>query len=290
MSKIFSLLVTVALIIVTLGINLVMAAVNKTDNIVVSNTDPWGITVTAENITQTGLTYKITQSGGNVKGNLETGTPFKVERYENEEWEELPYINENLAWTMPAFLIKQNDVTEFEVNWEFVYGKLGDGKYRISKEISDFIVAEEYETKEYYAEFYIGEKPLVEISLSHPCPDCKISREFAVRENPATGEKIRHNGIDFVATEGMNVYSATDGEVLSVVFDPQYGNTVLIKSKENNVTTFYGHLKTVYVKSGDKVTKKQVIATVGNTGMSTGPHLHFEVKVNGEYADSISLR
>ena len=118
--------------------------------------DKWGITVTVENVTPEGLTYKVRQHGGVIKGELETGTVFTVERFENGKWEEVPHVSENLAWAMPAFIIKKNDVTEFKINWEWIYGKLDSGKYRISKEITDFANGPESEKKLYYAEFEIA--------------------------------------------------------------------------------------------------------------------------------------
>ncbi len=90
-----------------------------------------------------------------------------------------------------------------------------------------------------------------------------------------------HNAIDFGAPIGTNIYAALDGVVTLVRSDSGwnggYGNYVVIKHK-NGVQTLYAHLDTVSVKKGDNISKSEIIAKSGNTGRSTGPHLHFEVR------------
>lgn len=91
----------------------------------------------------------------------------------------------------------------------------------------------------------------------------------------------RHTGIDIPAPMGTPVYSATDGVVLKSGWDNTgFGNMVMIQYT-NNITIIYGHNSSLVATPGQRVSKGQVISLVGSTGYSTGPHLHFEVRVNG---------
>ena len=85
-----------------------------------------------------------------------------------------------------------------------------------------------------------------------------------------------HKGIDIVAEKGSMVSSASIGTILYVGFDKKYGNSVLLGHK-NNFYTFYGHLDTIFVKSHKLIKQGELIGTVGESGYSTGPHLHFEI-------------
>ncbi|MGN0267639.1 MAG: immunoglobulin-like domain-containing protein [Lachnospiraceae bacterium] len=120
----------------------------------------WGITLEAEDITPTGLTIRCTQSEGNPTGELNTGSWYIVENWTQENgWKEVDYvIKDNIGWTMEAWLIPENSTSEWEVDWEWLYGKLPVGKYRIGKEIMDFRETGDYDKEVYYAEFEITEE------------------------------------------------------------------------------------------------------------------------------------
>ena len=96
-----------------------------------------------------------------------------------------------------------------------------------------------------------------------------------------------HKGTDFAADIGDPIIAALAGTVKEAGFEDGYGYMVLIDHGEE-IETLYGHCSELKVKAGDRVEKGQVIALVGNTGRSTGPHLHFEVRVNGEAKDSLN--
>ena len=90
-----------------------------------------------------------------------------------------------------------------------------------------------------------------------------------------------HKGIDIAGNVGDDVMAAIDGEVTYSSFnDGGYGNLIMLKH-ENDMVTYYAHLSSIHVNVGDKVKKGDIIGAVGNTGFSTGPHLHFELRVNG---------
>jgi murein DD-endopeptidase MepM/ murein hydrolase activator NlpD len=107
-----------------------------------------------------------------------------------------------------------------------------------------------------------------------------IGSGFGMRTDPFTGEYTMHTGIDFAAPVGTPIFAAAGGVVGSAEQHPQFGNTVTI-DHGNGLSTLYAHASRLIVKVGDIVRKGEQIALVGTTGRSTGPHLHFEVHVNG---------
>jgi murein DD-endopeptidase MepM/ murein hydrolase activator NlpD len=107
-----------------------------------------------------------------------------------------------------------------------------------------------------------------------------VGSGFGMRTDPFTGEYTMHAGIDFAAPVGTPVFAAAGGVVASAEPHPQFGNAVTI-DHGNGLSTLYAHASRLMVKAGDIVRKGQQIALVGTTGRSTGPHLHFEVHVNG---------
>ncbi len=107
-----------------------------------------------------------------------------------------------------------------------------------------------------------------------------VTSEFGFRYDPFTGEKTFHKGIDIATSIGTPVLAPADGFVISTGFHSGLGNEIVIDHGYGIVTS-YGHLNDIKVKVGDRVIRGQTIATVGNSGRSTGPHLHYEVVVNG---------
>jgi murein DD-endopeptidase MepM/ murein hydrolase activator NlpD len=107
-----------------------------------------------------------------------------------------------------------------------------------------------------------------------------VGSGFGMRTDPFTGEAAMHTGIDFAAPVGTPILAAAGGVVASAERHPEYGNVVKI-DHGNGLSTLYAHTSKFVVKVGDIVRTGQQIALVGTTGRSTGPHLHFEVHVNG---------
>jgi murein DD-endopeptidase MepM/ murein hydrolase activator NlpD len=103
---------------------------------------------------------------------------------------------------------------------------------------------------------------------------------FGLRIDPFTGQQAMHEGIDFITDIGTPVVAAAGGVVQFAGFHPQYGNVVDI-DHGNDLVTRYAHLSKVLVKEGDVLQRGRRIADSGNTGRSTGPHLHFEVRFRG---------
>jgi murein DD-endopeptidase MepM/ murein hydrolase activator NlpD len=119
--------------------------------------------------------------------------------------------------------------------------------------------------------------------LSFPV-DAPITSEFGWRMHPILGYEKFHSGMDFGAEEGGMIRAAAAGNVILSDWYGGYGNTVII-DHGNGITTLYGHTEGVYVSDGQAVEKGEPIALVGSTGLSTGPHLHFEVRQDGEPID-----
>ena len=106
------------------------------------------------------------------------------------------------------------------------------------------------------------------------------SSSFGWRVDPFTGKVAMHEGLDFVAEKGTPIYASADGIVAQAQRTPDYGNLIKIDDG-SGLETRYAHASKLYVKAGERVIKGQLIAEVGNTGRSTGAHLHFEVRLNG---------
>lgn len=113
-----------------------------------------------------------------------------------------------------------------------------------------------------------------------PLSDTIAVSNFGVRIDPITGRRSQHEGIDFIAPTGTPVLAAAAGVVMTASYHPGYGNMVEIEHDSKTITR-YAHASRLLVKQGDIVRLGQKIALVGSTGRSTGPHLHFEVRVGG---------
>ncbi|MDJ1179920.1 peptidoglycan DD-metalloendopeptidase family protein [Roseofilum sp. BLCC_M91] len=115
----------------------------------------------------------------------------------------------------------------------------------------------------------------------------EFSSNFGWRTHPIFGYQRFHAGMDFAAEYGSPIYAAQNGVVLFAGWYGGYGNTVIL-DHGNGVTTLYAHASQVYVQEGQNVTQGDAIATTGSTGLSTGPHLHFEVRENGTPVDPMN--
>lgn len=114
--------------------------------------------------------------------------------------------------------------------------------------------------------------------------DTKVSSSFGWRKDPFTGKKKFHSGMDLAAKEGTDIKAVMAGRVQMVDDQKGYGKVVVLDHGDG-YTTLYAHNSDITVKSGDWVQKGSTIAKVGSTGRSTGPHLHFEVRKDGERVD-----
>ncbi len=123
--------------------------------------------------------------------------------------------------------------------------------------------------------------------LSSPVEFSRISSGFSMRFHPILQQWRAHLGTDFAATTGTPARTVGDGVVEFAGVQNGYGNVVFIRH-DNNHETVYAHLSRIKVRVGEKVSQGQTIGLVGSTGWATGPHLHFEVRVNGVQQDPMA--
>ena len=115
----------------------------------------------------------------------------------------------------------------------------------------------------------------------------RITSNFGMRVHPITGVYKLHTGVDISAPEGTNFIAAADGVVVQAYYNSAYGNMVMI-DHGGGVVTLYAHGSSIEVSVGDTVKKGQTVLKVGHTGYATGPHAHFEIRVNGDYKNPLN--
>ncbi len=185
------------------------------------------------------------------------------------------------------------DGKEFDFSAEPAQGGLED-EQAASPETTDIVETMERierlladrEDKLRMLEMQLANRELIrETSVSgRPIDKGWISSTFGRRTDPITGKKAWHHGLDFAGKEGEPVHAVAGGVVVRADHEKGYGNVVEIRHPDG-YTTIYGHNKKNLVTEGDVVAKGQVVALLGNTGRSTGPHVHFEVRRKGRLVD-----
>ena len=109
-----------------------------------------------------------------------------------------------------------------------------------------------------------------------------VSSEFGKRKNPLSGQIKNHNGIDLAAPVGTPVYAIKDGSAYCCIYgDKELGNYIILSHDMGKMTSVYAHLSEICIKQYQNVRKGDIIGYVGETGMATGPHLHFEIRQGG---------
>lgn len=125
----------------------------------------------------------------------------------------------------------------------------------------------------------------LDTSLRLPLDSYLLSSRFGNRVSPISGSWQFHNGIDMAADEGTPVYACKEGIVQTAKrSDPTYGNYIVL-GHESGMTSLYAHLSNILVSANENVFSGQRIGLVGQTGLATGPHLHFEIRKNGIATD-----
>ncbi|OPZ40721.1 MAG: Murein DD-endopeptidase MepM [Synergistetes bacterium ADurb.BinA166] len=116
----------------------------------------------------------------------------------------------------------------------------------------------------------------------------RVASRFGQRVHPVTGKDSWHMGVDIAAPYGIPVRSAKAGSVVFAGRRGGYGEAVIIAHDESS-SSLYGHCSRLYVKRGQRVYQGQIIAALGDTGVTTGPHLHFEIRGGGGAVDPLSF-
>jgi len=180
-----------------------------------------------------------------------------------------PLVSESLGQGGP--LVKDSPLSEEDL------------KATIEQMSADLDFRDEYQGK---IEAKLLQKSVLREMLpnSSPVAAAYSSSSYGWRIDPLNGHRAFHEGLDFPASVGMPVYAAADGIVTTAVQTPDYGNLLKI-DHGSGLETRYAHNSRLLVKSGDRVMKGQKIALIGSTGRSTGPHLHYEIRLNGNPLD-----
>ncbi|MFI0546013.1 MAG: M23 family metallopeptidase [Brachymonas sp.] len=118
--------------------------------------------------------------------------------------------------------------------------------------------------------------------MAAPLKFTRITSGFGMREHPVWGGQRQHKGVDYGAPMGTPVMGVADGTVKFAGWQNGYGNAVEVLHG-NGRSTFYAHMSHIAVRQGQKINQGELVGNVGSTGWSTGPHLHFEFRINGEY-------
>lgn len=124
--------------------------------------------------------------------------------------------------------------------------------------------------------------------LANPVEFSRVTSGFAMRLHPILNTWKQHKGVDFGAPTGTPIHAVGDGVVETAGWQNGYGNVVEIRHGSGR-STLYAHMSRIDVKKGQKIEQGGTIGAVGQTGWATGPHLHFEVKLNGEQTDPLLL-
>lgn len=124
--------------------------------------------------------------------------------------------------------------------------------------------------------------------LASPMEFSRVSSGFKMRFHPIKKEWRRHLGVDYAAPTGTSIRTVGDGVVEFAGWQNGYGNVVQIDHRGQK-STLYAHMSKIFVKRGERVEQGQKIGAVGSTGWSTGPHLHFEFRVNGSHVDPLTI-
>ena len=132
-------------------------------------------------------------------------------------------------------------------------------------------------------------RPLKKAFIRMPIPYARLSSKFGARRHPVLGSMRMHKGVDYAASSGTPIMAAGDARVEFVGWQRGYGNTVIL-NHGRGYTTLYGHMsRTAKLRKGQSVPQGTVIGYEGSTGLSTGPHLHYEFRVNGAHRNPLSI-
>ena len=146
-------------------------------------------------------------------------------------------------------------------------------------------------TNKDYGYFDSFGKSVEKALMKTPINGARLSSSFGMRKHPISGFTKMHKGTDFAAPEGTPIMASGSGTVVAAKWCGGGGNCVKIKHN-STYTTVYAHMKSFGkgIRAGKKVRQGQIIGYVGSTGISTGPHLHYEVIVNGKHVNSRTLK
>lgn len=158
--------------------------------------------------------------------------------------------------------------------------QLEDIKSQEANDIASSILALQQSTGGYQGTYSGGR-------LGYPVNNPYVTSPYGYRVHPILNTRRMHTGVDFAGGMGTPIYSAEDGIVIKAGTHSTYGNLVMV-DHGSGIVTLYAHCSSLNVSVGQVVKRGSLIATIGSTGRSTGPHLHFEVRVNGQHTNPMN--
>ncbi len=178
-------------------------------------------------------------------------------------------INAKTETVMSDSVLTTYEVTSDETGEKIAVGEIVDGSGG-----SDIESAKGTS----FAEYFVNANPVI------PVQGARITSRFGYRTHPITGKKGFHTGLDLAAAEGTPISAVYYGKVTKTGEDDSWGKYVLVEHSDG-FETFYCHLSEIYAEKGAVIRQGETVGLVGSTGMSTGPHLHFEVRINNVRVD-----
>ena len=177
--------------------------------------------------------------------------------------------------TLNTYKSQLNELEELEAEKNAELKELADREDEIEKEIQS-----------YFTKTPSTASPTSNSSSGfiRPVASSTITSSYGPRVHPVTGQYKVHTGVDFAASTGTPFVAAKDGVVTAAEYHPAYGNMVII-DHGGGFSTLYAHASQLKVSVGQKVKQGQVVSLVGSTGYSTGPHAHFEIRINGQHVN-----
>ena len=189
--------------------------------------------------------------------------------------------------SQPGIFVTQSPDNDLELLMKSLWSESTDSHYKVRA-----LVDGRYVDFVFYpgAEFHPAERTFFLVAgFRFPLPRGVITSSFGARLDPFTGRSVKfHGGIDIGAPYGTDVFAARTGTVETTGWSDIYGNYIIVVH-DSTWETLYGHLSKISVSKGQKVKVGETIGLVGSTGMSTGPHLHFETRRRGVATDPAPL-
>lgn len=198
----------------------------------------------------------------------------QLEQQQNEKQENEETLSEKMAEleSLEKQVAKDNEALEAQL----------DELNKESEKITEELRKQELAVSSSSGSSYDGGSMLWPVPSYH-----RISSKYGYRFHPILHVNKMHMGLDISAASGEQILAASDGKVIYASVRGGYGNCVMI-DHSGGIVTLYGHCSRLLVTQGQYVTRGQSIALVGSTGLSTGPHCHFEVRVNGATTDPLN--
>lgn len=199
-------------------------------------------------------------------------------------------LEEEIASAVQIIIDLEKDIEEYKKQEEAVAADEANIQAKISQLVQQKKAEEEAARRQAAQQnvSYTGPGASSTGSFSWPCPaSTYITSKFGWRIHPIFGTKRFHNGVDIAASSGSSILAADGGTIAVATKSSSAGNYVVIYHS-GGYTTTYMHMSSIAVSVGDTVSKGDTIGYVGSTGWSSGPHLHFEISLNGTRQDPLS--